>query len=145
MKNAILHSSQFQNYRRIELIVLHCSATRSNQSFPLKAVIACHQQRGFATIGYHFYITRDGTIHRGRPLYQEGAHVTGHNRYSIGVCYEGGLDELGRPADTRTDAQRESLRALVFRLVQDYPDALVVGHRELNPNKACPCFELAEL
>ena len=143
MSNAILYSSQFQNYRKIDLIVIHCSATRCNRSFPLEAVIACHRARGFATVGYHYYIPRDGTVHAGRPLYQEGAHATGFNRRSIGVCYEGGLDPQGKPADTRTPAQKETLRKLWFRLKTDYPNAQIVGHRDLpNVNKVCPCFDV---
>lgn len=142
MSNALLYSSQYQNYRPIELIVIHCSATRSDRPFPLEAVIACHRARGFATIGYHYYLTRDGTVHAGRPLYQEGAHVTGHNRRSIGICYEGGLNPDGIPADTRTEAQKESLLKLLHRLKTDYPQARIVGHRDLDPRKACPCFEV---
>ena len=144
MSNAILTSSQFQNYRKIDLIVVHCSATRCDRSFSLEAVIACHKARGFATVGYHYYITRDGTIHAGRPLYQEGAHATGFNRRSIGVCYEGGLNPNGKPADTRTPAQKETLRKLLIRLKTDYPEVRIVGHRDLpGVNKACPCFDAA--
>ena len=142
MSNALLYSSQYQNYRPIELIVIHCSATRSDRPFPLEAVIACHRARGFATIGYHYYLTRDGTVHAGRPLYQEGAHVTGHNRRSIGICYEGGLNPDGIPADTRTEAQKESLLKLLHRLKTDYPQARIVGHHDLDPRKACPWFEV---
>lgn len=140
MSNAILHSSQYQNYRHIRWIVIHCSATRCNRPFPLEAVIAAHRKRGFSTIGYHYYITRDGTVHQGRPLYQEGAHARGWNQYSIGVCYEGGLDAEGHPADTRTDAQKDTLRRLLLRLKEDYPEARIVGHYELGVAKACPCF-----
>lgn len=143
MGNAILNSCQYQNYRRIDLMVVHCSATRCNRSFPLEAVIACHRARGFATVGYHYYITRDGTVHAGRPLYQEGAHATGFNKHSIGICYEGGLDPSGKPADTRTPAQRDTLRKLLLRLKADYPNARIVGHRDLpGVNKACPCFDV---
>ena len=142
MSNAILTSSQYQNYRRIDLIVIHCSATRCNRPFTLEAVIACHKARGFATIGYHYYVTRDGVVHAGRPLYQEGAHATGYNRRSIGVCYEGGLLPDGTPADTRTLAQKETLRRLLSRLKTDYPDAKIRGHRDLpGVNKECPCFD----
>ena len=142
MGNAILHSSQYQNYRRIDLIVIHCSATRCDRPFPLEAVIACHRARGFATVGYHYYVTRDGTVHAGRPLYQEGAHATGYNRHSIGVCYEGGLNALGVPADTRTAAQKDTLLKLMNRLKTDYADARIVGHRDLpNVHKECPCFD----
>lgn len=143
MSNAILHSSQYQNYRQIDLIVIHCSATRSNQCFSLEAVIACHRARGFVTIGYHYYVTRDGTVHAGRPLYQMGAHAAGYNHRSIGICYEGGLDPDGKPADTRTPAQKETLLNLLKRLKTDYPDAAIVGHRDLpNVAKECPCFDV---
>ena len=143
MGNAILNSCQYQNYRWIDLMVVHCSATRCNRSFPLEAVIACHRARGFATVGYHYYITRDGTVHAGRPHYQEGAHATGCNKHSIGICYEGGLDPSGKPADTRTPAQRDTLRKLLLRLKADYPNARIVGHRDLpGVNKACPCFDV---
>lgn len=143
MSNAILHSSQYQNYRRIDRIVIHCSATHCDRNFPLEAVIACHRARGFATIGYHYYITRDGIVHAGRPLYQEGAHATGYNRRSIGICYEGGLDPAGKPADTRTPAQKDTLLKLLQRLKTDYPFAVIVGHRDLpNVAKECPCFEV---
>ena len=141
MGNAILHSSQYQNYRPIRLIVIHCSATRCDRPFPVEAVVASHIERGFATIGYNYYITRDGVVHQGRPVYQEGAHATGWNKYSLGVCYEGGLNARGQPADTRTDAQRETLRRLLLRLKTDYPKARIVGHRELGAPKECPCFD----
>ena len=142
MSNAILHSSQYQNFRRIDLIVIHCSATRSDRSFPLEAVIASHLARGFATVGYHYYITRDGVVHTGRPLYQEGAHATGYNRRSIGICYEGGLNPDGRPADTRTPAQKATLRKLLQRLKTDYPNTRIAGHRDLpHVAKECPCFD----
>ena len=90
MGNAILHSSQYQNYRRIDLIVIHCSATRATQRYTVDDCRRDHRARGFADIGYHYYITRDGIVHSGRPLYMEGAHATGYNRHSIGICYEGG-------------------------------------------------------
>ena len=142
MGNAILTSSQYQNYRKINLIVIHCSATRCDRSFPLEAVIACHRARGFATVGYHYYVTRDGTVHAGRPLYQEGAHATGYNRHSIGVCYEGGLNAQGVPADTRTAAQKDTLLKLMKRLKTDYADARIIGHRDLpDVHKDCPCFD----
>ncbi|MBR1447284.1 MAG: N-acetylmuramoyl-L-alanine amidase, partial [Prevotella sp.] len=60
--------------------------------------------------------------------------------HSLGICYEGGLDIRGRPADTRTEAQRASLRRLLEDLHRAYPRALIVGHHDLNPQKACPCY-----
>ena len=143
MSNAILHSSQYQNYRRIDLIVIHCSATRATQRYTVDDCRRDHRARGFADIGYHYYITQDGVVHRGRPLHTEGAHAYGYNRHSIGICYEGGLDANGRPADTRTDAQKDTLSKLLNRLQHDYPQARITGHRDLpGVKKECPCFDV---
>ena len=79
--------------REIKLLVIHCSATRCNVPFTVEQLRQCHLQRGFKDIGYHFYITRDGELHHCRPISEPGAHVRGFNRHSIGICYEGGLDE----------------------------------------------------
>lgn len=135
--------SFYQNYREVCLLIVHCSATRRNCDFPVEALRRCHLQRGFAGIGYHFYITRDGEVHVCRPVHQVGAHVAGWNDQSIGICYEGGLDEGGRPADTRTLAQKCSLLDLLRQLKKDYPRAQIRGHCQLSPyiRKACPCFD----
>ena len=143
MSNAILTSSQYQNYRRIDLIVIHCSATRATQRYTVDDCRRDHRARGFADIGYHYYITRDGVVHAGRPLYTEGAHATGYNRHSIGICYEGGLNARGKPEDTRTPEQKDTLRKLLERLKEDYPKAKVVGHRDLpGVKKDCPCYKV---
>ncbi|MBO5079616.1 MAG: N-acetylmuramoyl-L-alanine amidase [Bacteroidaceae bacterium] len=143
MSNAILTSSQYQNYRRIDLIVIHCSATRATQRYTVDDCRRDHRARGFADIGYHYYITRDGVVHRGRPLYTVGAIATGYNAHSIGICYEGGLNARDRPEDTCTPEQKETLQRLLERLKEDYPDARVVGHWDLpGVKKDCPCFDV---
>lgn len=90
-----------------------------------------------------FYITRNGELHHCRPVSEPGAHVRGFNRHSIGICYEGGLDKEGRPADTRTQAQRFALLDLLTILKHQYPDAQILGHYQLSASihKACPCFD----
>lgn len=135
--------SFYQNYREVRLLIVHCSATRYDRDFPVEALRAAHTARGFADIGYHFYITRDGEVHRCRPVNQIGAHAAGWNDQSVGICYEGGLDERGQPSDTRTYAQRCALLDLLRQLRQDYPGARILGHRQLSPyiRKACPCFD----
>ncbi|MDR0892185.1 MAG: N-acetylmuramoyl-L-alanine amidase [Mediterranea sp.] len=129
--------------REIKLLVVHCSATRPSQSFGVEQLRRCHLERGFSDIGYHFYITRDGTLHHCRPMVQVGAHARGFNLHSLGICYEGGLDEAGRPADTRTPAQRQRLAEVIGHLLRLFPQARVVGHYQLGPDvhKACPCFD----
>ena len=127
--------------RTITLIIIHCSATPQGSSLSFEECRRDHiMHRHFRDIGYHYYITRDGVVHEGRPIEKVGAHCEGHNSHSIGVCYEGGLDANGKPADTRTDAQRKALKSLIEDLHQRFPKALIVGHHDLNPAKACPCF-----
>ena len=71
-----------------------------------------------------------------------GAHAKGYNSHSIGVCYEGGLDSNGDPADTRTPRQKRALLRLLKRLKAEHPQARIVGHRDLpGVHKACPCFD----
>ncbi len=131
--------------RRITLIVIHCSATRRNQQFTFEMLKACHAARFKGGIGYHYYITRDGQLWPGRHEDEPGAHAKGYNANSIGICYEGGLDADGRPADTRTPAQKHSMIALLRALKADYPDAVILGHRDLpGVRKDCPCFDAKE-
>ena len=130
--------------RSVSLLIIHCSATLPGQRVSVQDIDRWHRQRGFDCIGYHFYITVDGTIWTGRPLSQVGAHCKGYNAHSIGICYEGGLDEEGRPCDTRTLLQKAALVALINKLRELYPTADVVGHNDLNLHKACPCFSAVE-
>ena len=130
--------------RTITLIIIHCSATPEGKSLSAEACRSDHiHHRGFRDIGYHFYITRDGEIHHCRPVSEMGAHVRGFNRHSLGICYEGGLDEEGRPADTRNQAQRFALLDLLTILKHQYPEAKILGHYQLSASihKACPCFD----
>lgn len=128
--------------RTVTLLVIHCSATPQGVALSFEDCRRDHiRHRRFQDIGYHFYVTRDGEIHRGRPLEKVGAHCRGHNSHSIGICYEGGLTAQGQPADTRTQQQKASILTLLRELKQDFPQALIVGHHDLNPMKACPCFD----
>ena len=100
-----------------------------------------HKARGFSCIGYHYVIYEDGSIHTGRPVREIGAHTSGQNANSIGICYIGGLDANGKPKDTRTLAQKTALRTIVESLIDIFPHVKVYGHRDFA-NKACPCFDV---
>lgn len=130
--------------RGCTLAVIHCSATFPNQRVTVQDIDHWHRQRGFDGIGYHYYITVDGTIWIGRPLSRIGAHCKGYNAHSIGICYEGGLDKEGRPCDTRTLVQKAALVALLNKLHENFPTMAIVGHNDLNPYKTCPCFDVTE-
>ena len=115
---------------------------RPDQNSSVAQIDTWHRQRGFHLgIGYHYVVRRNGQIEPGRPEFMIGAHCLNHNAHSIGICYEGGLDIRGQPADTRTPEQKAALRWLLRQLHRAYPQALIVGHHDLNPQKACPCIE----
>lgn len=131
--------------RQIKEIILHCSATAEGKDYTVDDIRKWHKARGFKDIGYHYVIYRDGTVHNGRPLEQIGAHTTGHNSYSIGICYIGGCAKDGKtPKDTRTDAQKLAMYNLIYDLLCKYPKVEVHGHYEFA-NKACPSFKMEDL
>ena len=131
--------------RSISKIIIHCSATPEGRHFTVEQIRSWHtapkpKGNGWRDIGYHFVIYLAGSIHTGRPIEQIGAHCSGHNAHSIGICYIGGCDAAdptGRtPKDTRTPAQKASLVSLVKRLKARYPKATVHGHNELTCKRA---------
>ena len=127
--------------RVITLLIIHCSAVKPDQTSSAAQIDTWHRQRGWKFgIGYHYVVRRNGEIEHGRPEWMIGAHCLNHNAHSIGICYEGGLDARGQPADTRTAEQKASLRRLLEDLHRRYPRAIIVGHHDLDPKKACPCI-----
>lgn len=132
--------------REVKYLVVHCSATRCNRDYTAEQLLRDHKARGFRTVGYHFYIRRSGVITQHRRLLEVGAHCRPWNRCSIGICYEGGLDAEGHPADTRTPEQYEQLMLLLMKLKKLFPEARIRGHRDMPGSipKACPCFDCSE-
>lgn len=129
------------NKRNIKELIVHCSATPEGKDYSVDTIRQWHLQRGFSDIGYHYIIYRDGSIHIGRDESIIGAHCTGHNTNSIGVCYIGGCASDGKtPKDTRTTEQKQSLVKLLKELKTKYPQASIHGHRDFA-NKACPSFD----
>lgn len=147
----------------IDAIVIHCSATTEGRDFHAADFDRWHRDRGFSKIGYHYVIDLDGTIEKGRPEDEVGAHANtaglsgrSYNYHSIGICYVGGLDYLGKPKDTRTTAQKKAMHKLVSELMERYPNIIeVIGHRDTSPDKdgdgevepkewikSCPCFDV---
>ena len=129
--------------RTITLLVIHCSAVKPDQTSSAAQIDTWHRRdRHYKFgIGYHYVVRRDGSIEPGRPEWMVGAHCKNHNAHSLGICYEGGLDARGQPADTRTLEQKLAMVQLLEVLHRRYPKALIAGHHDLNPQKACPCFD----
>lgn len=127
--------------RRINKLIIHCSATPEGRFHNAKDIDRWHKERGWKGLGYHYVILLDGTVEKGRDESEVGAHTLRHNQSSIGICYIGGLDENGFPKDTRTDNQKISMYRLLEGLIRKYPHATIHGHKEFA-NKDCPCFDV---
>lgn len=131
--------------QRTDLIIVHCAATKPSLDIGVKDIDRWHRQRGWLKVGYHFVIRRDGTREKGRDLMEPGAHAAGYNHRSVGVCLVGGLAEDGvTPENNFTDAQWATLRLTLKELRADFPEARIIGHREVEPSKACPSFDVQE-
>ena len=126
--------------RKITKIIVHCADTPEGRDDKAADIRRWHKARGFNDIGYHYVVDLDGTIEPGRDVTIAGAHATGHNADSIGVCYVGGADTDMKPKDTRTEEQKTALRLLLKYLVQKYQGAKIYGHRDFA-QKACPSFD----
>ena len=119
----------------IRFLVVHCTDSPNDRdSVDAEEIHRWHVERGWSGIGYHAVIRRDGTVENGRPSYWPGAHVRGFNSDSLGVCLVG--------TDQFTDAQLNSLEGLLQAWKAQFPDAQICGHRDLDPQKTCPNFDV---
>ncbi len=128
--------------RKINKLIVHCSATPEGRDVKTETIKDWHVNGNhWKDIGYHYVIELDGSIHKGRDENVIGAHCSGQNANSIGICYVGGVAKDSKtPKDTRTDAQKQSLLKLLKELKAKYPNATIHGHREFAA-KACPSFD----
>ncbi len=141
--------------RKITEIIIHCSATPDGKDYTVDDIRRWHKQRGYSDVGYHYIVYRNGQLVQGRDVNIIGAHASGHNAHSIGICYIGGMNaENTQPEDTRTLRQKARLLSLLVDLRKLYPNARIIGHRDLSEDKngdgiidssewtkACPSFD----
>lgn len=131
------------NPEAVEYIVVHCSATKPTMDIGVEEIDRWHRQRGFLKVGYHYVIRRDGTVEQGREELEYGAHVKGFNNVSVSICLVGGVDASLDAENNFTKKQFDSLQRLLNDMGIKYPDAEVLGHRDLpNVKKDCPSFDV---
>lgn len=132
--------------RRVtDKIIIHCSATKPDQDIGAADIDKWHKRNGWAGIGYHRVIRRDGTVEKGRHLDFAGAHARPWNYRSVGVCLVGGINAGGKAHNNFTAKQWKALRKLIKDLKTLYPDAEIIGHRDVpGVKKACPSFDVSQ-
>lgn len=129
--------------RRIDKIVIHCSASPQGRGDGAKEIDAWHREKGWDGIGYHYVVKEDGTVEKGRWIDKAGAHARGYNGDTIGICRIGGWEHK---YDATTE-QTWSLVALSGFLMEEYDLEVkdVIGHKELpSVRKDCPCMDMNE-
>ncbi|MHC4295431.1 MAG: N-acetylmuramoyl-L-alanine amidase [Planctomycetota bacterium] len=132
--------------RAIDMIVVHHSASALTTT--AADIARWHSApkpigRGWRLgTGYHRIIEADGAILDGRKMQHQGAHAKGHNRNSIGICAIGNNTD---PNQRWTLDQDESLRSLLWFFRRRYPDASMLGHRDVpGASTLCPGVDFAE-
>lgn len=126
----------------IRFLTIHCAATPEGRDVKASTISAWDKAK-FGQTSYHHVVELDGTAVRTLADTVRGAHVGGANTGNIGICYVGGCDKKMNPKDTRTDAQKATLRRLVGEYKAKYPGIVVRGHRDWpGVKKACPSFDV---
>lgn len=110
------------------IIVHHAAASKASAD----DIHKIHLGKGWAGIGYHFYVRKDGSVYQGRPTDKVGAHTTGYNSQSVGICFEGNFE-----SETMSEVQKKAGQELILYLKSIYPKAEIKRHRDFNPT-ACP-------
>lgn len=139
--------------RRITRIFVHCTASHQSTTTE-KSLRDEFKKKGWKRPGYHYVVKTDGNIilMLDEELVANG--VKGYNAHAIHVAWIGGIDATHTDGiDNRTEAQRAALFDLLTKLKLRYPDALIMGHRDISPDlnhngtvdpweyiKQCPCF-----
>ncbi len=129
--------------RKIDKIIIHCSATKAKMNIGAKEITAWHKRRGFNTIGYHLVVNRSGKQELGRKISKIGAHCKGQNKNSLGICLVGGIDENGIAQNNFTKEQFDCLELVLRNYLIQFPRAKIYAHNQFS-SKACPSFELQE-
>jgi N-acetylmuramoyl-L-alanine amidase len=131
--------------RKIERIFVHCTA--GSQKTTLKQLENEFKAKGWKSPGYHYVVFPDGKIEQMLDESKVSNGVRGFNSTSINVSYVGGVDSKLKPIDNRTEAQKASLIKILTELKTRYPEAKIMGHRDVwgkDPKKWqkwCPCFD----
>lgn len=127
----------------IKYLTIHCAATPEGRDVKAATITQWDRDK-FGQTSYHWVIELDGSMHRTLQDNQRGAHVGGNNTGNIGICYVGGVDARMKPKDTRTPAQKATLRTLIRTYQERYPGIVIRGHRDWpKVQKACPSFDVA--
>lgn len=120
--------SSLKNRKETKYIVLHHRAGDGDA----ESIHKSHLALGWSGAGYHFYVRKDGKIFSLRPEASVGAHASGFNDKSVGICFEGNFEK-----EEMSINQQASAKELIKYLREKYKGAEVKRHSDLLPT-LCP-------
>lgn len=125
--------------RKIKKLIIHCSASDVPSHDDISVIKNWHLERGWKDVGYHFFITKKGSLQQGRNTEEVGAHCEGHNQDSIGICLSGEKEF--------TEIQFRRLWELLADLKAKYrlTNNNIYPHKYFNKKKTCPNFDVQEV
>lgn len=141
-----LQFSEYEVRPKTELIVIHHAGKLDINNNPVdsdSSVEGIHkwhiEHNGWAGVGYHYLIRKDGRIEQGRLPNMIGAHAYGHNKNSIGICLAGNFDRgVGKPNRDPLQSLKELTAYLCSKYNINPSKQTIVGHRDLNSDTTCP-------
>ena len=142
---------------KLKYLIIHCTATPEGRDVSADDIRRWHTDpvskggRGWRQVGYTDLFRLDGKVERLVRNNEDNEvdpweitnGATGYNSVSRHIVYAGGVDQNGRPKDTRTPAQRNALEEYVTRFHDQHPGVRIIGHNEVAA-KACPSFDVQE-
>ncbi len=116
----------------VELLIVQSSNTAASSDLSMDDLLAARVAEGYPDIGFHYVITRNGTIHTGISVKEAGTHTERFDSNSLGILIIGGRTERHHVSDNYTKSQRISLGYLTTTLKDRFPHARVVGYGDLH-------------
>ena len=131
-------------HRLINFIVLHTAGAYNRKTGravhqSVEDIDRYHREHnGWRKIGYHWFVDGQGVGWRGRQDEEIGAHASGFNQHTLGLCVSGHGDYL-----PWTDAQTNEVVGKCAAWCAEYgiPPENVIGHAETDEHGGPPVFK----
>ena len=140
--------------RAVTEVVVHWTDTYSNKNIGSEEINKTHIELGLPSIGYHYVIRRDGSLQRGRPVNEQGEHsvVNGHDQYSVGIVFVGGINVPSgtafsgnyRSVSSLTLSQMNTFKEFCQAFYNRYPGAQILGHNDIDVLEEDPGFDVRD-
>jgi len=140
--------------RQVTEVIVHWTDTYTNKNIGAEEINAIHIDLGLSGIGYHYVIRRDGSLQRGRPVNKQGEHTSanGHDEYSIGLVFVGGINAPSgtafpgsyRGVSSLTLAQMNTFNAFCAAFYARYPGGQILGHNDVDVLEEDPGFDVRD-